>query len=197
MVKLAVLVLLCTVAHADEAKLDHDAKVSPAGLKAPAGFVKEQGVTWTDGDGDHYALFSRKEVTKSRSSYLQVDVYGGKAGKLALVRSVKDSVEDCEFDVTVQFIPGSVTVADVDGDHHSELMFAYVVGCRSDVSPDPMKLVVLEGNDKHILRGETRVQVSDKEYAGGTFEAEGFKDAPKLLAAAKLAWAKALAVAEK
>ncbi len=163
----------------------------PTTVKLPKGFSKVGGVSWTDAVGDHYALFTSKttEVKSMHSIYLQVDVYDGAAGKpLKLTRSVKDLSEKCEFDNTTKFVDHSVMLSDFDGDSVQELVFAYTTGCRSDVSPDTMKLLVLEGKDKHILRGQTRERVSDTEFVGGTFKPEGFKKASKLLDGAKAHW---------
>ena len=168
----------------------------PGNVKLPKGFSKVGGVSWTDAAGDHYAMFTTKttEVKSTHSIYLQVDVYDGPAGKpLKLTRSVKDMSEQCEFDNTTKFVNASAMLRDFDGDSSKELVFAYTVGCRSDVSPDTMKLLVLEGKDKHILRGQTRERVSDTEFVGGTFKPEGFKKASKLREGAKAHWAALIA----
>ncbi len=163
----------------------------PANAKLPKGFSKVAGLSWTDAAGDHYALFTSKttEVKSKHSVYLQVDVYDGAVGKpLKLTRSIKDLSEKCEFDNTTKFVDRSAMLSDFDGDSIKELVFAYTTGCRSDVSPDTMKLLVLEGKDKHILRGQTRERVSDTEFVGGAFKPEGFKNASKLLDGAKAHW---------
>ena len=163
----------------------------PANVKLPKGFSKVAGLSWSDAAGDHYALFTSKttEVKSKHSIYLQVDVYDGAAGKpLKLTRSVKDLSEKCEFDNTTKFVDASAMLSDFDGDSIKELVFAYTTGCRSDVSPDTMKLLMLEGKDKHILRGQTRERVSDTDYVGGTFKPDGFKNASKLLDGAKAHW---------
>ena len=164
----------------------------PSNVKLAKGFSKVAGLSWSDAAGDHYALFTSKttDVKSMHSIYLQVDVYDGAAGKpLKLTRSVKDLSEKCEYDNTTKFVDASVMLSDFDGDSIQELVFAYTTGCRSDVSPDTMKLLVLEGKDKHILRGQTRERVSDTEFVGGGFKPEGFKKASKLLDGAKAHWA--------
>ena len=164
----------------------------PGNVKLPKGFSKVGGLSWTDAAGDHYALFTSKrtDVKSMHSIYLQVDVYDGAAGKpLKLTRSVKDLSEKCEFDNTTKFVDASVMLSDFDADSIQELVFVYTTGCRSDVSPDTMKLLVLKGKEKHILRGQTRERVSDTEFVGGAFKSEGFVKASKLLDGAKAHWA--------
>jgi hypothetical protein len=164
---------------------------SPSTVKPAKGFSKVAGVSWADSDGSHYALFSTKfkESKAGRSSFLQVDIYDAKDAKsFKLNRSFKDKLENCEFDNSTGFVAQSIVLADADGNGKQELMFAYTVGCRSDVSPDDMKLFVIEGGVKNILRGQSRVKVSDTEFVGGDFKPAGFKNAPKLLDAAKQHW---------
>jgi hypothetical protein len=170
----------------------------PSEVRLTKGFSKVAGVSWTDSSGEHYALFCSKQIEGkgTQSNYLQVDVYDSSVGKpFKLGRTIKDKFEKCEFDNETRFVDKSVTVADADGDSIEELTFVYTTGCRSDMSPDTMKLVVLEGKDKHILRGQSKVRVSDTEFAGGDFKPEGFKKAPKLLAAAQAQWAAIIAAA--
>ena len=152
----------------------------PPGVKAK-GKTVEQVWTWTDGDfaTAMAAVFSSTDTMAKDGRLVArkifVQLYRGKPGKLKQVRLVQDAVAPCEFDVTADFVPGSVTVTDEDGDELAELAFAYDLACRSDVSPATRKLLVLENKAKHALRGTNRVQVGEREFAGGEFKADGFK----------------------
>ena len=150
------------------------------------------GLRWTDRNGENLLVFARAESKRQRgdevlwSAQLHARHYAG--GKL--LREVKDLVERCELDLSLAFVPGSEGVTDLDGDGIGEATFAYKLGCRSDVSPLTLKLLVLEGGEKHILRGETRVDVGNGERAGGSYKVDpsSFKRAPALLAHAKKVW---------
>ncbi len=163
----------------------------PKGVKAKGATV-EQVWTWQDGDlvTDGLAVFSSTETVKDgrvTSRKLFVQYFRGKAGKWKQVRLVTDGVPPCEFDVVAKFLPGSVQITDEDTDMVSELSFAYDVTCTSDVSPSTRKLLVLEGKDKHALRGTSRIDAGPDSF-GGEFKADGFKKAPALKALAEAQW---------
>jgi len=155
----------------------------PVGVKKVSGKV-ERWVSWQDSKGDNVAVFSSDSKEKARkdgerllSKGLYVTVFAGKDGNMKRVREVRELANACLFDLTNEVRETSVGVTDLDADGVGELTFAYVTGCRSDVSPLTMKLVLLEGADKNILRGTTRLNPGDG-WVGGEFEPEFGKKAP-------------------
>ena len=193
----AVSLLSIAPAHAREPG-PYDVKQVDASQALPKG-VKAKGTTveqvWSWGEGDlqnvGLAVFSSTDTVKGGrvvARKLFVQYYRGKPGKLKQVRLVTDGVPTCEFDVIATFLPGSVQVTDEDTDAISELSFAYDVTCTSDVSPSTRKLLVLEGKDKHALRGSSRVDAGGGQTVGGEFKLEGFKKAPSLQALAETQW---------
>lgn len=153
--------------------------------------------TWKEADptGTGYAVFSQTDTMKGgrltgRKIYVQL--FTGKGDKQKELRMIQDGVAGCDFDVAVGFVDGSVSVTDEDGDGTNELTFAYDVQCTSDVSPATRKLLVLEGKDKHALRGTSQVDAGGGDVMGGEFKADGFKKAPALKALAEKRWAKLL-----
>lgn len=70
------------------------------------------------------------------------------------LRAVRDNVEACPVDLTLRFEPKALGLTDLDGDDVDELTFAYWLSCRGDVSPDSLKLLIMEGDDKYIIRGQ-------------------------------------------
>lgn len=171
----------------------------PTGVKKVSGTV-ERWVSWQDSRGDNVAVFSQETKEKARkdgerllSKSLYVTVFYGKDGKMKRAREVRELANACLFDLTNEVRETSVGVTDLDGDGVGELTFVYVTGCRSDVSPLSMKLLVLEGADKHILRGSTQVNTGP-EKVGGEFKAEFGKKAPAtFLEHANKVWAKFVA----
>jgi hypothetical protein len=165
-----------------------DAKQAlPRGVKAK-GKTVEQVWTWQDGDlqTDGLAVFSSTDVKNGRKIFVQL--YRGKGGKLKEVRLVQDSVTCTDGDMTAAFVDGSATVTDEDTDEVSELTFAYDLNCTTDVSPATRKLILLEGKDKHALRGTSQVDIGNNEKVGGEFKADPFKRAPELKAYAEARW---------
>ncbi len=143
-------------------------------------------VSFEDKNGRNLVAFVRHDQAGGRS--LQVIHTAAKAnGKRATLRTVNDQVEKCEFDIIADFIAEATQVLDEDGDGVAELYFAYRVDCVSDVSPVTQKLVVLEGGQKHILRGTNRVD-NGAEKVGGEFKSEGFEGEKPILARATVIW---------
>ena len=160
-----------------------------AGFKAPGKLVG--GLRWTDRNGENVLAFWRGESQRRVGDETQLSaiLYARHYAAGKLLREVKDLVERCEFDLTLAIVDGSPRVTDLDKDGIGEATFAYKLGCRSDVSPLTLKLLVLEGGAKHILRGETRVDVGGGESMGGTYKVDAsFARAPAFLAHAKKVW---------
>jgi hypothetical protein len=74
-----------------------------------------------------------------------------------------DSVVDCPFDITLEFINGAIMITDLDHDGKAETKLQYRIICRSDVSPAVMKLALQEHNDNYILRGFTWVNAGGED----------------------------------
>jgi hypothetical protein len=94
-----------------------------------------------------------------------------------------DGVSACEFDLTLDVRPRALSVTDLDRDGIAETGYAYVASCGSDVSPDPLKVILHEGDKKFALRGTTRVQVSADDNGKPQFEGGDRKPDPALAAA--------------
>ena len=149
--------------------------------------------TWEEYDliGTGYAVFSQTETLKGgrvTGRKIFVQLFTGKGDKQKELRMINDGVTGCEYDVVAKFIDGSVSVTDEDADGTNELTFAYDVACTSDVSPATRKLLVLEGKDKHALRGTSRVDAGGGDVLGGEYQADGFKKAPAIKALAEQRW---------
>jgi hypothetical protein len=135
-------------------------------------------IGWDDSLGSNRVTFAQRDRGNGRALVVEHTLTAKHATRV--VRTVKDQVEECEFDVIAQFLPASVTVTDVNRNGIGEVSFAYRVDCVSDVSPVTQKLLVLESGKKHILRGTSRV-FDGVEATGGGFKAEGFGGAARVL----------------
>ena len=154
-------------------------------------------MSWTDKNGENLLLLSSWQ-TKSRdqggdvepSAFLTVDhvlLAGGQVK--ATLRSVRDGIEACPLDLTAEF-RSKAEVTDLDHDGFAEVTFAYAISCKGDISPDVLKLVVIENGEKFILRGEERYETDSGKTRGGGFKPDPAPASwPKaLLAHAKTAW---------
>ena len=192
----AAIVLSATSADAREA-IPYKVQQLPAGTRLPKA-MKVKGAevlqvwTWEEFDDRYtgYAVFSQTETAKAghvTGRKLYVQLYTGKGEAQKELRLVQDGVTDCELDVIVNFVDGSVSITDEDADGVDELTFAYDLACTGDISPHVRKLLVLEGKDKHALRGTSRIDLGATSE-GGEYKADGFKKQPALKALAEQRW---------
>ena len=72
---------------------------------------------------------------------------------------LRDEERHCSFSLELALLPHTTTVTDLDHDGQTETTLLYTQGCRSDVSPNGLKLILHEGPAKYALRGYTVVQV--------------------------------------
>ncbi len=124
------------------------------------------------------ALYTYHYITNKDSTYLTWKIY--------------DFIKECPFDIEVSFIKNTFQITDLNHDGIAEIWLMYKTGCRSDVSPYDMKIIMYEGQQKYCLRGQNKVQVSKKEFYGGDYKIDNkFKNGPKeFLNFAKKLWNK-------
>ncbi|MBN8672939.1 MAG: hypothetical protein J0L56_02330 [Chitinophagales bacterium] len=66
---------------------------------------------------------------------------------------ITDAEKACPFDITTEFMKGSIMITDLDSNGIAETTIQYKLACRSDVSPAYMKLIMHEDTMKYSLRG--------------------------------------------
>lgn len=182
---------LALSAAADAPALRHVTKNElPVALK-PAGQLVDA-VAWSDAAGHNVAAFWLRRDAKKRSARLQVGLWTGIPGtKGKVLRTVQDAVPSCELDLVAEFVPEALSLTDLDGDGYGELTFAYKTTCTGDVSPQTLKLLLLERRDKYIVRGSTIVDVGGGEKVGGEKQIEpALQQQLPLLAHAEQVWSR-------
>ena len=133
--------------------------------------------TWTDGIGIHYVLTTETEEYRSKdkennevkNKEIYAYHYTNKRGKFKLVWKIYDYNKNCEYDVLTEFYNQAFKVTDLDKNGIPEIWLMYENQCTSDVSPSTTKIIMYEGDKKYAIRGQNRVQVSDKNFVGGEF----------------------------
>jgi hypothetical protein len=132
-------------------------------------------VRWRDRLGDHTLLLdesgeypSKQPNPDSSDPARDASVYAYEyldaAGKATRVWKLEDHERGCVFDLEADFVPGSVTITDLDADGVAEVTFQYTLQCTSDVSPATRKLILREGKDKYAIRGTNRSPHFDPAY---------------------------------
>lgn len=152
------------------------------------------GARWEDKNGQNLLIVCETEIRskgdeRSKELFAYQYVINGEDSKM--LWKVNDFVKDCPLDLTLSLIPGSVTVTDINKDGIAENTFLYRMSCRGDVSPDDMKLIMHEGQNKYAIRGE-RILLMDGQKYGGTMNTDpSFNKAPSgFFAYAREQWKK-------
>ena len=127
---------------------------------------------WQDSNSDNIALFTQKE------NELFVYHFVSNSDSIKLLRRIYDFEEDCDFDLTLEFIENSIGITDLDNNNFGEITFAYKKACISDVSPKDLKLIMLENGNKFIIRGQTLVDLGDVKIGGDKNIDPSFENAP-------------------
>ena len=153
------------------------------------------GLSWQDAEGENRVLFTANPVQMNTSGQ-----QGGAVYAYCFIRNktgwkkkweVKDRIENCEVDATCEFLPGSFTITDNDGNSLGEVCFLYKLSCKGDVSPDEKKLIIYEGVNKYAIRGSTILQfAAGKEGGDKKIDASFSKAAKPLLDFANGQWDK-------
>lgn len=154
------------------------------------------GARWLDKGGENLLLlcetgsFKRRVPPKSRKNPygewgMAAEVHGYHyvkvKGQYRLLWRLYDLVDICPYDLNAKFLPNSLTITDLDNNGIAESTFLYKLGCRSDVSPVQLKLIIHEGKAKYALRGETMVPTMypEKKLGGQKTIDPAFHRAPK------------------
>lgn len=161
---------LLSKSNYDLSKLDHDGKIVHQKI-------------WNDTNGENIVLFTQKEEELFVYHYL-IDAETPK-----LLRKIYDAEKGCDYDLTLEFVEEAIELTDLDNDSIGELTFAYKIACISDVSPVGLKLVMLEGGKKFILRGSTIIKMGSDKLGGDKTVDASFKNGPSsFLAHANETW---------
>jgi len=134
------------------------------------------GKRWTDKNGENILILTKTKVKEKKvkqygteDNILECELFGyqyvSTGGSYTLLWKINDLVKDCMFDLTLDFIPGSLSITDLNDNGIAESTFLYKMCCRSDVSPAELKLMMHENDSKYALRGNMLVKVEG--YTGG------------------------------
>ncbi|HEY8931525.1 MAG TPA: hypothetical protein VIM55_20145 [Mucilaginibacter sp.] len=148
--------------------------------------VIDHAVKYSDKAGEHLMITTEaNSVKKSEDSDdektqdLFASNYLLTYGQWILEWQMHDLVDACQFDMGGGYIPNTFAVTDLNNDGIAEVWLTYTLVCRSDVSPDDMKIIMHEGSKKFAMRGHTKVKVNATRYMGGDYKFDdAFKAGP-------------------
>ena len=157
--------LLMLAAAAPPAKIEL-LPVTSKHLAFEQGWHLVHAVRWRDRLGEHTLLLDESgayapedpdnEMEDAKDASVFAYEYLEAGGKTTRVWKLEDHQRGCAFDLWAAFVPGSVTITDLDNDGEAEVTFQYTLQCTSDVSPATRKLILREGKDKYAIRGTDR-----------------------------------------
>jgi hypothetical protein len=144
------------------------------------------GMHWTDKNGDNYVVLTQtvKERTVEDIYVKTTNLFAWHyadfgTGAYREIRKIQDFTKDCEFDNMAAFLPATLSVTDLNKNGFAEVSFMYKLGCKSDVSPDILKLIMMENGEKYALRGETLILMDNTKYGGKKEIDKSFNNAPQ------------------
>jgi hypothetical protein len=164
----------------------------PTGINYKGNIVES--VSWNDRNGKNILFITETNLTNT-GEFSSKELFGyhyviDQDGTEKLWQ-INDFVRECPFDLTLEFIPNSLTITDLNDNGIAESTFLYRLSCKSDVSPDDMKLMMHEGNDKYAIRGEMLLNLDGETYGGSSTPDPAFNNAPpEFLTYAKQQWNK-------
>ncbi len=127
------------------------------------------GARWEDKNGQNVLIIcetEEKTTGDNRSKELFAYQYILKGDDAKQLWKVNDFVKDCPVDLMLSLIPKSISVTDINKDGIAENTFLYRMSCKGDVSPDDMKLIMHEGENKYAIRGSMLMVLDGKKYGG-------------------------------
>lgn len=168
----------------------------------PAGMAYEGKVvlnaSWDDKQGKNYVIITETDVVYQEASGEDVElgqktmhVYGyvQAADKTSLEWSYIDQIVECPFDITLSLLPNTASVTDLNEDGVGEFTFMYGKSCKSDVSPDEIRLLMQQANQQYEIRGVAGLEMEGISEKPQTEVGEVFKTAPPaFLAHAMKVW---------
>ncbi|MCP9750416.1 hypothetical protein EGI32_05475 [Ferruginibacter sp. HRS2-29] len=182
------------IIHAQEAVVKKEAKLPPKITRVDVESLPQEtrnrgkvldAARWTDDDGEHTLVTTETgEITgadDTKSAGIFAFHYLLKQNRQELTWKLNDAVKDCPVDVEAGYVHNTFAVTDLDKNGKAEVWLMYITACHGDVSPANMKIIMYESGKKHAARGTNKVQVSEKEFAGGEYNFdEIFKKSPKV-----------------
>ncbi len=157
---------------------------------------------WLDENGENLLILSVVTTEEEDSVFgelvtnkgLFVSHYKKEYKEYVLVRKVKDFQQGCMLDNMLGFCEMPVSITDLDTNGYAEVLIIYRNACLSDVSPQTMKLILLENGKKYTIQGTTQVAYDKKKgYIGGEMHIDKVFEAlsARILRYAKQQWTKA------
>lgn len=155
-------------------------------------------VQWTDSLGKHIVITTETGITPSKTAEDSRDAalyafhYLSNGDSLKLIWKFQDFIRECPVDIEATYIKNTFAVTDLNKNGKAEVWLMYKTGCRGDVSPSEMKIIMYEGEKKYAVRGRNKTRISETDFEGGEYHFdEAFKKSSEVFQQyAKQLWEK-------
>ncbi len=165
----------------------------PASVKYSGKVVA--GAKWDDKNGNNLLIITETEEVKQKEDFRMKELFAYQfivnGEETKLLWRLNDLIKDCPLDITLSFIPKSLTITDLDNNGIAENTLIYKMSCKGDVSPDDMKLIMHEAETKYAIRGMMLLETPEGKFGNDMKVDPSFDSAPKeFLPYAKEEWEK-------
>lgn len=165
----------------------------PASVKYDGKVVS--GASWDDKNGKNILIITETEEKKQKEDFRMKELFAYlyiiKGEETTLLWRLNDLVKDCPVDITLSYIPKSLSITDLDNNGIAENTLIYKMSCKGDVSPDDMKLIMHEAELKYAIRGMMLLETPEGKFGNDMKVDPSFEKAPKeFLNFAKDQWEK-------
>jgi hypothetical protein len=143
---------------------------------------------WTDNFGDNIVITTETGIYQSKKFKHNYEGSDAELFAYHFILSnniakqtwkVYDFISDCPVDIETTFLKNSFQVTDLNEDGIAEIWLMYKKGCRGDISPIEMKIIMYQGQQKFAMRGQNKVQISENIFDGGGYKFDtAFEEGP-------------------
>ncbi len=140
------------------------------------------GRVWTDANGENVLVLSQikeesfsDEEGPSSETRLLAKHFVNNAGNYSLQWELNELESGCGFENRAAFSSSLLAVTDLDKNSLAEITVVYRLGCSSELSPDPLRLLLIENGKQHKISGTTIADFGEWKDGGKTFVDPSFE----------------------
>jgi hypothetical protein len=152
-------------------KID-DVSQLPKGITYKGEF--KDGIRYFDKSGEHIVIITetgeyRRNEYGNDAELFAYNFAVNEDNTIKQIWKVYDFYQECPVDIAANFVENTFQITDLNNDGIAEIWLVYIIGCKGDVSPWDMKIIMYEGNQKFAMRGKQK-NVAEEWIFGGEYK---------------------------